>query len=76
MNKYMEIKPGQLYRHYKGKHYRILALGQHSETDEELVAYQRQEDGRIKFRPHELFFNEVEWEGKKLPRFVLVEDVE
>ncbi len=66
-----KIKPGQVYTHYKGSHYRILVLGKHSETAEELVAYERQEDGYVYFRPISLFFAEVEWEGKVQPRFVL-----
>ena len=67
----MELIPGQIWQHYKGKHDKILALGKHSETGEEMVAYQREEDGAIFFRPYDLFFNEVEWEGKTVQRFVL-----
>ncbi|MCE9644345.1 DUF1653 domain-containing protein [Candidatus Parcubacteria bacterium] len=67
----MELNPGQVWRHYKGNHYKIICLGKHSETGEELVAYMRQEDGKIYFRPLKIFFSEVEWEGKKMPRFVL-----
>jgi hypothetical protein len=66
-----KIKPGQVYRHYKGNHYKIIALGKHSETGEELAGYERQEDGHVYFRPIDMFFNEVEWEGKTVPRFVL-----
>lgn len=66
------IEPGQLWRHYKGKTYKILLLGKHSETAEEMVAYEQEETGNIYFRPTSLFFNEVEWEGQKVPRFVFV----
>ncbi len=69
-----KIKPGQLWRHYKGKHYRIIVLGKHSETAEELVAYKRQEDGHVFFRPIALFFQDVEREGQVVPRFTLVSD--
>lgn len=69
-----EIIPGQVWQHYKGKHYKIIVLGKHSETGEELVAYKREEDGNIYFRPISMFFEEVEWEGKKMPRFVLVSE--
>jgi hypothetical protein len=34
-----EPKPG-LYRHYKGKTYRVIGLARHSETLEPLVVYQ------------------------------------
>jgi hypothetical protein len=69
-----KIKIGQLWQHYKGMHYKILLLGKHSETGEELAAYQRQEDGNVYFRPVDIFFKDVEWEGKIVPRFVLIED--
>lgn len=70
----MEIKPGQIYRHYKGKTYKIIILGRHSETLEDLVACQRQEDGNVYFRPKEMFFQNVEYEGKIVPRFALVSE--
>jgi len=70
----MELKVGQIWKHYKGKQYKMLVLGKHSETGEEMVAYQRQEDGHIYFRPLDLFFADVEWEGKTVPRFTFVSD--
>jgi hypothetical protein len=68
------LRPGQVWRHYKGNHYKILALGKHSETGEVLVAYERMEDQHIYFRPITLFFADVEWNGSIVPRFVLVSD--
>jgi hypothetical protein len=32
------LKPG-LYRHYKGKHYEVIGVAKHSETEELLVVY-------------------------------------
>ena len=69
-----QLRPGQLWQHYKGKHYKIIVLGKHSETAEELVAYQRQEDGHVFFRPIELFFSETQWQGNTVPRFILVSE--
>jgi hypothetical protein len=66
-----QLVPGQIWQHYKGKHYKIIVLGKHSETGEELIAYQRQEDGHIYFRHLDLFFQSVELEGKVVPRFIL-----
>jgi hypothetical protein len=66
-----EIKVGQVYQHYKGNHYRILALGKHSESGEELVTYQRQEDDHVYSRPKNMFFDEIEKDGIKTTRFVL-----
>lgn len=65
-----EIKVGQVYRHYKGNHYRILALGKHSESGEELVTYQRQEDSHVYSRPKAMFFDEIVKDGVKTTRFV------
>lgn len=57
--------------HYKGNCYRILALGMHSETGEELVTYQRIKDGSVYSRPKAMFFDEVEKDGRKMTRFTL-----
>lgn len=32
-------KPGEVFRHFKGNHYKILAIGHHSETKEKMVVY-------------------------------------
>ena len=34
-------KAGQIYRHFKGNIYRIVAIAEHSETGEVLVIYRR-----------------------------------
>ncbi len=70
----MEIKPGQIYKHYKGNHYEIIVVGKHSETQEEMVAYKRVEDGKVWFRPKDMFFDEIEINGEKTTRFVLEKD--
>ncbi len=72
----MELKVGQIWKHYKGKHYKMLVFCKHSETGEELVVYERQEDGNNYARPIDLFFQEVEYKGKIEPRFVLVSENE
>lgn len=61
-----------VYQHYKGEYYLVLGLGRHSETDEKFVVYVPlyvREGPRIALRPAELFFDEVEIEGVKKPRF-------
>ncbi len=70
----MELKPEQIWKHYKGKHYKVVVLCKHSETGEALVVYQRQEDGNIYARPIKMFFENVEWEGEVIPRFKLLSD--
>jgi len=70
----MEIKKG-IYRHYKGKLYRVLGVGRHSETLEEIVVYQAlyesEEFGKdaIWVRPLKMFIEDVEVDGKKVKRF-------
>lgn len=67
----MEIKKGQKWRHYKGGEYETLGMAIHSETLEEMVIYKNKE-GKIWVRPLKMWFEEVEWEGKKVPRFSLI----
>ena len=76
MNK---IKLG-MYRHYKGNLYEVIGVAKHSETLEELVVYRALYDvekfGRnmLWVRPKKMFLEKVMVNGKKIPRFELVED--
>jgi len=67
-----------IYRHFKtGKEYRVLGVAKHSETLEDLVAYEALYDNEMSklwVRPLSMFIEEVEWEGKKLPRFEFVKE--
>jgi len=59
-----------LYRHYKGKLYRILGLAMHTETLEPFVVYQAlYGDYKTWIRPKAMFFETIQFEGKTLPRF-------
>ena len=75
------IKLGK-YKHYKGKEYEVVGIARHSETLEELVLYKTlyQADPpsaslrgtmgeNLWVRPLKMFLEEVEIEGKKMPRF-------
>ncbi len=68
-----------VYRHYKGKHYRVLGTAKHSETEEVLVVYAPlgQEAGlaQICVRPLAMFIENVEVDGETVPRFSIVRDV-
>jgi hypothetical protein len=58
------------YRHYKGHEYKVLGIGIHSETLEELVIYKSlYGEGLIWLRPIKMFFETVEVDGKTQPRF-------
>lgn len=70
---------GQLYRHFKGNVYEIVAVALHTETDEFLVIYQNVDDhNRIYARPVDMFLSEVDHEKypdiKEKYRFTLIED--
>ena len=62
------VQPGE-YEHFKGGRYRVLHTAIHSETGEELVVYEALKDGGIWVRPKEMFCEEVERDGKRVPRF-------
>jgi len=65
------IKLGK-YKHYKGKEYEVIGIARHSETLEELVIYKalyQVEGENLWVRPLKMFLEEIEIEGKKMPRF-------
>ena len=64
---------GSLYEHYKGNHYKIIAVARHSESLEELVVYQAlYGDHGVWVRPLNMFFEEVFINGHSQPRFKLI----
>jgi len=58
------------YRHYKGHEYEVIGIAKHSETLEDLVVY-KAINGKhdLWVRSLKMFFEVVEIEGKKIPRF-------
>lgn len=61
------------YRHYKGGEYEVLGVVRHSETLEAMVLYRALygEHG-LWVRPHSMFFESIEWNGIRQPRFAAV----
>jgi len=58
------------YRHYKNKDYQVLGVAKHSETGEEFVVYKKlYDDYSTWVRPYSMFLENVEINGKKVPRF-------
>jgi hypothetical protein len=57
------------YRHYKGGIYEWVCESKlESDPSTTLVIY-RSEDGKTWARPRQVFFEQVEYEGKLVPRF-------
>lgn len=58
------------YRHYKGGDYEVLGVARHSETLEPLVVYRPlyNQTGWW-LRPHAMFFESIELDGVRRPRF-------
>ena len=59
---------------HKGKQYRVLGVGRHTETLEELVMYEALYEnplGRLWCRPLKMWLESVEVNGTKVPRFKL-----
>jgi hypothetical protein len=66
------VKTG-LYEHYKKNQYKVLGVVVHSESLEEMVLYQAQYGEKLTWvRPLKMFFEKVEVNGKKVPRFKFV----
>lgn len=73
----VEVKPG-IYKHYKGNFYLVIGSAKHSETLEDMIVYMALYDSsefgknQIWVRPLSNFFEDVEFEGKKVKRFEFV----
>ena len=63
------LKTGK-YEHYKGRQYEVLGVAKNSETLEEFVVYKAPYgEGDLWIRPLKMFLEEVNFNGKKVPRF-------
>ena len=58
------------YVHYKGNEYEVIGVAKHSETLEPMVVYKAlYGDGGLWVRPYGMFFETVDINGEKIPRF-------
>lgn len=58
-----KIKINGIYKHFKGDHYLVIDVVNHSETKEKYVVYRRlYGDGSLWIRPMEMFLSEVDYE--------------
>jgi len=65
-----------IYKHYKGKLYHAFGVALHSETREEMVVYRElYGDYGLSVRPRAMFEEDVEIDGKMVPRFELIQEV-
>ena len=63
------VRPGR-YRHYKGKYYEVVGVARHSESTEPMVVYRPlYSDSGWWVRPHAMFFETAEFDGRMQPRF-------
>lgn len=71
----MKSLPKGIYRHYKGNNYEVIGVARHSEDESELVVYRPLYGERgLWVRPLSMFVEEVLVDGRKVPRFSLVEE--
>jgi hypothetical protein len=70
------LVPGR-YRHYKGNFYEVIGIARHSETEEELVVYRKlYGDHSLWVRPLGMFREQVQVDGRSVPRFEWIGKIE
>lgn len=57
------IEKGAIYKHFKGKYYKVIEIARHTETDEKFVVYmQLYEPFDVFVRPYDMFISKVDRE--------------
>ena len=66
-----------IYEHYKGNRYEVLDTVTHSESEEKMVLYRTLYGKKdLWVRPYGMFFETVFVEGKEMPRFKFIGEVD
>lgn len=68
--------PGEIYRHYKGDHYRIVLIAEHADPDELNVVYQAcypNPDFPYFSRLLKTWRDKILWEGQTVDRFTKID---
>ena len=70
------MKPQKgIYKHFKGNKYELLEIATHSETLEQMVVYRAlYGEGGVWVRPLSMWKEQVEVDGKFVPRFQYIGD--
>ena len=76
----MEVKEGEIYRHFKGPFYYVICVGFDSETQERVVVYRHLDNsGKICTRKESMFLEEIPERPDNITgqkhRFELCEDI-
>ena len=64
-----DLKPGDLFRHYKGGEFEVVTLAVKEDTLEALVVYRSLTKGSVWVRSCQNWGEDVEVDGKKMKRF-------
>ena len=63
------VKVNEVYRHFKGNTYRVIAIAKDCDDLKELVVYQNIDKGDVWVRPLDNFTQSITRDGKTFERF-------
>jgi hypothetical protein len=69
------LPPGSRYRHYKGGLYEMVGPAT-LESDLSAMIVYRSADGALWIRPRDVFFEQIEIDGRLVPRFAPADDAD